>query len=221
MSKRTKKMIKEFLSSHALPSVVRVSSFFMKIAMTMPSVILYHEGSDLSIERDLIELSVEFGSSIQTGIIDCHLQARFCSPFGLDRNRGSQLVFIKPKRNLYYKYWGDFSRSSVSEWIWRSSRGQGESFGPGSGFGGLFFNFRTSLKRHSFIWFSFVSVLIVCFFILIVFVVRCVNSFFESDAVLERERIAVLADKIIDAEADAMLEDLIRADSASMKRKRD
>jgi hypothetical protein len=193
----------------------------MKIAMAMPSVILYHEGSDLSIERDLIELSVEFGSSIQTGIIDCHLQARFCSPFGLDRNRGSQLVFIKPKRNLYYKYSGDFSRSSVSEWIRRSSRGQGESFGPGSGFGGLFFNFRTGFKRRPFIWFSFVSVLIVCCLFLIVFVVRYVNSFLECDATLEWKRIAVLADKIMDEEADIMLEDLIRADSASMKRKLD
>jgi hypothetical protein len=221
MSQRTKKSIREFVFRHALPSVVRVSSFFMKIAMTMPSVILYEEGLNLSTEGDLNDLLNEFGSSIQIGIIDCHLQRRFCSPFGLDRTRGSQLVFIKPKQNLYYKYSGDFSRSSISEWILRSSRGQAESFGPGSGFRGLFFNFRTSFKRHLFTRFSFVSVVIVCFLILIVFVVRNVNSFFEGDAAIERKRIAVLADKIMEAEAEAMLEDLIRADSASMKRKLD
>jgi hypothetical protein len=57
--------------------------------------------------------------------------------------------------------------------------------------------------------------------ILIVFVIRSVNSFFEGNAAIERKWIPGLADKITEAEAEVMLEDLIRADSASMKRKLD
>jgi hypothetical protein len=44
ISKEIKNLIREFVSRHTLPSVVRVPSFFMKIVMTIPSLILSEEG---------------------------------------------------------------------------------------------------------------------------------------------------------------------------------
>jgi hypothetical protein len=139
-----------FIDVNALPPMTNATAQLMNIMLHMESVVFFYQGVDVAFDDNITELSKQFPPLLKGGLLDCHANDKACRLFGINPLFGTQLVLVKPRKNVYYTFEGDFSNEKVMSWILSAFRGWEKARGPGAGLSGAWFNFKISWQDREF-----------------------------------------------------------------------
>jgi thiol-disulfide isomerase/thioredoxin len=213
------KSVESFVQLHSFPSIFSASSFFMKFVSKKSYFLLFFQGVDVPFKSNITRLTRDFPPQVKTGILTCPSEPDFCAIFQINPYRGTQLILVRPAKNIHYRFHGKWTDENVIAWFNRALNGKEQALGPGAGWHGVWFNLRVQMKREDFWWRAGITAAVILGGAIVVrSIFRGVSDWVNEDKIAERRRITQLAEKHLEEVANAAIEELIREDEEAMKR---
>jgi hypothetical protein len=168
--------IRKFVDAFCFPAITRATKHFLTEMMKSDFFMLYYEDMYDRFQDNITQITKQLPTTLKTGVIDCIASPPFCYLLDLRIFGGAQLVLVRPKKNIHYKFDRELTDSNIYDWIISALNGKEPGFGKGAGFWGFFFNLKVSLrKRGLWPWPTFTAVAGLILIIVIV-VVKCRNG---------------------------------------------
>jgi thiol-disulfide isomerase/thioredoxin len=142
--------LENFVLNHSIPSIFKVDAFTLKVAIESEFVLLFSQGVDVAFDENITRLSKSFPSYLRLGFMNCRVELQVCGWFKIRPYDETQLILMKPARNVYYKFGGGFSDQNVTAWLDRALRGKEKELGPGAGWDGLKLRWKKRMKDGHF-----------------------------------------------------------------------
>jgi hypothetical protein len=175
---------------------------------------------DEAFESDITRLTRDFPPEIKTGVLTCPSEPDFCAVFQINPYHGTQLIMVRPAKNIHYRFRGEWTDHNVAAWFNRALTGKEQALGPGAGWRGAWFNLRLRMKRADFWRRAGITFAVIAAGVVFVgWMVKAVSDWVNEDEIAEKRRIKGLAEKLLEEEAEAAFEELIREDEEAMKQK--
>jgi hypothetical protein len=80
--------------------------------------------------------------------MNCRVELQICGWFKIRPYDETQLMLMRPTRNVYYKFGGAFSDENVTTRLRRALRGKEKELGPGAGWEGVKFRWKRRMEER-------------------------------------------------------------------------